>query len=82
MINFIIKKKGWLWTIHLGPIFADIFLGYYENEWLINCPNDFKPLFDRRYIDDTFAVFREITHFTGFFNYINNKYKSHIRSGK
>ena len=28
-----------------GFIFGDIFLGYYENQWLINCSNDFKPLF-------------------------------------
>ena len=60
----------------LGLIFADIFLEYYENEWLCNCPNDFKPLFYRRYVDDTFAVFCEITNITDFFNYINNKHKS------
>ena len=48
----------------------------YEKEWLINCPNDLKPLFYRCYVDDTFAVFREITHNTDFFNYINNKHKS------
>ena len=60
----------------LGPIFADIFEGYYENEWLINSPNDFKPLFYHRYVNDTFAVFCEIIQITDFFNYINNKHKS------
>ena len=60
----------------LSPIFADIFLGYYENEWLTNCSNDFTPLFYRHYVDDTFAVFREIIHITDFFNYINKKHKS------
>ena len=44
---------------------CSIFAGYYENEWLTNCPNDFKPLFYSRYID-TFAVFREITHIRDF----------------
>ena len=29
----------------LGPIFADIFLDYYEKKWLDNCPSTFKPQF-------------------------------------
>ena len=75
MINFIIKKKGWLWAINpLGPIFADIFLGYYEDEWLISCPNNYKLSFYRRYIDNMFAIFHEITHNTDFFTYINNNH--------
>ena len=55
------QKEGMAMDNPLGPIFADIFIGYYENEWLTNCPNDFKLLFYRRYVDDMFAVFREIT---------------------
>ena len=57
------------------------FIEYYKNEWLIDCPNDFKPLFYCRYVNDMFAVFREITHIYRFFNYINNKtliFKIHI----
>ena len=37
----------------LGLIFTDIRLGYYKNEWIINCP--------------MFAFFREITHNKDFF---------------
>ena len=35
----------------LGPLFANIFLSYYESEWVQNCP--VKPLFYRPYVDDT-----------------------------
>ena len=35
----------------LGPLFANIFLSYYESEWLSNSP--IKPFLYRRYVDDT-----------------------------
>src|ERR1700759_3574110 len=35
----------------LGPLFANIFLSYYESEWVQNCP--VKSLFYKRYVDDT-----------------------------
>ena len=38
----------------LGPTFANIFLSYYEQIWLKNCPYEFKPVVYRRYVDDTF----------------------------
>ena len=58
----------------LGPVYADCFMGYYENIWLSDCPIDFKPLFYRRYVDDTFLVFRDMTHVELFHNYINQKH--------
>ena len=41
----------------LGPPLANnIFLGYHERRWLDNnCPPTFKPVLNRRYIDDTFC---------------------------
>ena len=41
----------------LGPLFANIFLAFHERSWLTNCPLEFKPLFFRRYIDDSFFCF-------------------------
>ena len=58
----------------LGPTFANIFLCFNEKKWLDGCPNSFKPIFYRRYIDDTFILFRDPTHVTEFFNYIDSRH--------
>ena len=42
----------------LGPTFAKIFLSYHEQILLKNCPCEFKPAIYRRYVDDTFLLFR------------------------
>ena len=50
----------------LGPSYANAFLCYYENIWLNECPLAFKPLYYRRYVDDTFVIFKEQSHMTQF----------------
>ena len=42
----------------LGPTLANVFLSYHEKIWLQNCPSEFKPVIYRRYVDDTFLLFR------------------------
>ena len=46
----------------LGPALANIFMCSFERKWLRDCPNDFKPLFYRRYVDDIFALFSSPDH--------------------
>jgi len=58
----------------LGPTFANIFMCFYENIWLRDCPIDFKPIFYRRYVDDTFLLFRQESHAKLFLNYLNQKH--------
>ena len=41
----------------LSPVLANIFMCLKEKEWLQNCPDEFKPVFYRRYVDDTFLLF-------------------------
>ena len=42
----------------LGPPLANIFiLCSFESKWLRDCTNDFKLVFYRRYVDDTFLLF-------------------------
>ena len=41
----------------LGPTFANIFLSYYKQVWLKNCPYEFKSVIYKRYVDDTFLLF-------------------------
>ena len=58
----------------LGPVLANAFLSFHESQWLNSCPVEFKPLFYRRYIDDTFAVFKSVSHVHKFLNYLNSKH--------
>ena len=55
----------------LGPTFANIFLCFYEQIWLENCPVEFKPVVYRRYVDDTFFLFRSYEHIEKFRAYLN-----------
>ena len=58
----------------LGPFFANIFLDHHERNWLASCPDHFKPLFFRRYIDDCFVVFRSRDHVSPFLHYLNSQH--------
>ena len=42
----------------LGPTLANVFMCYSENIWLGNCSPHFKPVVDRRFVDDTFLHFQ------------------------
>ena len=53
----------------LGPVLADIFVGYEENK-LFNF--SVKPLFYKRYVDDTFAIFENEVECDEFFNILNS----------
>ena len=55
----------------LGLTFANIFLSYHEQIWLKNCPCEFKPVIYKRYVDDTFLLFRSKDHIEEFRCYLN-----------
>ena len=42
----------------LGPTFANISLSYHEQIWLKDFPFEFKPVIYKRYVDNTFLLFR------------------------
>ena len=44
------------------PTLADIFTCSFESKWLRDCPNDLKPMFYRRYIDDIFVLLSSLDH--------------------
>ena len=58
----------------LGPALANAFLCHFETIWLNECPSFFKPIFYRRYVDDTVLVFRSPDHVPLFLNYLNGKH--------
>ena len=58
----------------LGPLLANIFLSFHKTNWLKDCPFEFKPLYYRRYVDDSFIVFKSRDHTLPFLNYLNSKH--------
>ena len=55
----------------LGPTMANVFLSLYETKWFKQCPNGFKPVFYRRYVDDIFVLFKSDEHLSKFHAYLN-----------
>ena len=72
--SFYQQIEGLGMGLPLGPTFANIFMCFYEKVWLSDCPPHFKPIFYRRYIDDTFLLFRDKSHLPEFLNYLNAKH--------
>ena len=58
----------------LSATLANVFLTHHEKLWLDECPPEFKPIIYKRYVDDTFVVFRHKDHIPLFFSYINSKH--------
>ena len=55
----------------LGPTFTNVFLCFYEQIWLENCPVEFKPVIYRRFVDDKFLLFRSYEHVEKFRAHLN-----------
>ena len=55
----------------LGSAMTNIFLSFYEIKWLEQCPKELKPVFYRRYVDNTFVLFESAAHLSKFRNYFN-----------
>ena len=58
----------------LGPSLANAFLCHHEQIWLSECPTSFKPVYYKRYVDDTFLLFKDINHISEFLEYLNSKH--------
>ena len=50
------------------------FLAHYEQIWLNDCPDEFKPVYYKRYVDDIFVLFRSPHHLEKFNEYLNTKH--------
>ena len=60
----------------LGPTLANVFSCHRKKEWLNDCPNSFKPVFNKRYVNDIFVLFKKFEHVQLFVNYMNSKHKN------
>ena len=56
----------------LGPTLANAFLRFHKQIWFNKCPDEFKPVWYRRYVDDIFVLFRSPDHLEKFKNYLNS----------
>ena len=57
----------------LAPVFANIFMGFYESKWLNEC-NLNKPKFYLRYVDDIVVAFDDEQDSLNFLNFLDNKH--------
>ena len=64
--EFYKQQNGVAMGSPLGPTLANFFLCYHEKIWLENCPSEFKPVIYRRYVDETFLLFRSKHHIEKF----------------
>ena len=60
----------------LGPTLANIFLGHFEKIWLEQCPDDFKPVYYKRYVDDIITLFNSQEHVEKFKMFLNSRHKN------
>ena len=58
----------------LGPTLANVFMCFHEKRWLDDCPNHFKPVFCKGYIDGTFLLFNSECYGQMFLDYLNQKH--------
>ena len=58
----------------LGPSLANAFLAHYEQIWLNDCQDEFKPVYYKRYVDDIFVLFWSPHHLGKFNEYLNTKH--------
>ena len=60
----------------LGPTLANAFLVHFGKNWLQNCPSDFKPHYQRRYVNDIFVLFTSPKHLEAFRNFLNGRHSN------
>ena len=57
----------------LGPVLANVFMGYHERNWISNY-NKEKPIYYCRYVDDIFCLFENRPGVLSFLEYINSQH--------
>ena len=60
----------------VAPSYANAFLCHHEVTWLSSCPVSFKPVYYKRYMDDTFLIFEHHSHIQLFLDYLNSRHPS------
>ena len=74
---FNLKVKRCRWCPNgesISPTPANIVLHHHEDNWINNSSPEFKPLFYRRYIYDTFVLFNKPSWIQPFLQYFNKQH--------
>ena len=58
----------------LGALLANVSICHSEQKWLEGCPNAFRPIFNHRYVGDSFVVFRSKEIVQPFLQYLNTQH--------
>ena len=58
----------------ISPTLANIFLCHHEENWIDNYPPEVKPIFYRRYVDNTFVLINNPLQIQQFLQYLNNQH--------
>ena len=57
-----------------SPPLANAFLCHHETTWISDCPIEYRPVFYKRYVDDTFLLFRNHAHVESFCSFLNTRH--------
>ena len=57
----------------LGPVLANVFMGYHERNWINNCENS-KPVFSTMYVNDIFCLCEHEDDGAVFLDYIHSQH--------
>ena len=57
----------------LGPVLANLFMGYHEGKWIENYGGS-KPIHYKRFMDDIFCIFKNEIEAIDFLNYLNEQH--------
>ena len=57
----------------LGPVLANLFMGYHEEDWIDDYPSDGPEIY-RRFMDDIFCLFKSEKDADLFFQYLNSRH--------
>ena len=58
----------------LSPVIANIFINYFETNYLSEGPSGYQPFYYRRYLHDTLILFSHFNQGNGFLIYINSRH--------
>ena len=74
--KFYVQTDGVAMGSPLGPTLANVFLCHWEEIWLKKCPKQFQPLYYRRFMDDTFVLFKSENDVKKFHKYIGSRHSN------
>ena len=58
--------------VSLGSSLANAYLAHHEQNWLASCSLEYRSLYYRWYVDDTFVLFKSFDHLKRFQSYLNS----------